>query len=82
MNILGLNKEKIQSMLTDMESEQIVRTISTNDTDKFAQAICAFSNDLSNTSRNGYLLIGVHDDVSGSYTLQHLYYTRWTFCRN
>lgn len=64
MNILGLNKEKIQSMLTDLESEQIERTISTNDTDKFAQAICAFSNDLSNTSRNGYLLIGVYDDGS------------------
>ena len=64
MNILGLNKEKIQSMLTDLESEQIERTISTNDTDKFAQAICAFSNDLSSTSRNGYLLIGVYDDGS------------------
>ena len=64
MNILGLNKEKMQSILTDMESEHIERTTSTNDTDKFAQAICAFSNDLSNTSRNGYLLIGVHDDGS------------------
>lgn len=64
MNILGLNKETIQSMLTDLESEQIERTISTNDTDKFAQAICAFSNDLSSTSRNGYLLIGVYDDGS------------------
>ena len=61
MNIIGLNKEKIYSMLTDLESEQIERTISTTDTDKFAQAICAFSNDLSNTTRNGYLLIGVHD---------------------
>jgi len=64
MNILGLNKEKIQSMLTDLESEQIERTISTTDTDKFAQAICAFSNDLSNSTRSGYLLIGVHDDGS------------------
>lgn len=64
MNILGLNKEKIQSMLTDLESEQIERTISTTDTDKFAQAICAFSNDLSNTLRNGYLLIGVNDNGS------------------
>lgn len=62
MNILGLNREKIQSMLTDLESEQIERTISTTDTDKFAQAICAFSNNLSNSTRSGYLLIGVHDN--------------------
>ncbi len=62
MNDLGLNKEKVQAMLTDLESEQIERTSSTTDTDKFAQAICAFSNDLSNSARNGYLLIGVHDN--------------------
>ena len=62
MSDLGLNKEKVRAMLTDLESEQIERTISTNDTDKFAQAICAFSNDLSKSSRNGYLFIGVHDN--------------------
>ena len=62
MSDFGLNREKVQAMLTDLESEQIERTISTADTDKFAQAICAFSNDLSNTSRNGYLFIGVHDN--------------------
>lgn len=44
-------------MLSDLESKQIERTISTLDKDKFAQAICAFSNDLSNTGSNGYLLI-------------------------
>lgn len=66
MSDIGLNKEKVQAMLIDLESEQIERTISTTDTDKFAQAICAFSNDLANTSRNGYLFIGVHDDGTPS----------------
>jgi len=49
-------------MLTDLESEQIERTTSTTDFNKFAQVICAFSNDLPNTALNGYLLIGVHDN--------------------
>lgn len=64
MNFTELGKEKVDKMLTNLESEQIERTISTADTDKFAQAICAFSNDLSNSARNGYLLIGVNDNGS------------------
>ena len=62
MSQLELTKEKVQALLKDMESEQIERTISKNDTDKFSQAICAFSNDIGKTLRNGYLLIGVHDN--------------------
>jgi len=64
MKLNGLNKAKVQALLTDLESEKIERTTSTKDTDKFAQAVCAFSNDLSNSHKNGYLLIGVHDDGS------------------
>jgi ATP-dependent DNA helicase RecG len=30
--------------------------------DKFCQAICAFSNDISGSGKNGYLIIGVHDN--------------------
>jgi len=35
--------------------------------DKFCQVICAFSNDIAGSGRNGYLIIGVHDngDLSG-----------------
>jgi len=62
VNDLNIPREKLEQMLTDLESEQIERTISTNNTDKFAQAICAFSNDLANSARNGYLLIGVYDN--------------------
>ena len=42
MSVIGLSKETVQAMLTDLESEQIERTTSTTDTTKFAQAICAF----------------------------------------
>ncbi len=30
--------------------------------DKFCQAICAFSNDVSGSEKNGYLIIGAHDN--------------------
>ncbi|MCG8310793.1 MAG: DUF977 family protein [Cytophagales bacterium] len=53
-------------MLTDLESEQIECTTSTSDFNKFAQVVCAFSNDLPNTAQNGYLLIGVNDNGSRS----------------
>lgn len=46
MNNINLTAEKVQKMLTDLESEQIERTISTTDFNKFAQVVCAFSNDL------------------------------------
>jgi ATP-dependent DNA helicase RecG len=44
------------------ESYRVERTISTKDTDKFCQAICAFANDLPKSGMPGYLLIGVSDD--------------------
>jgi ATP-dependent DNA helicase RecG len=42
--------------------DRIERTLSTNDTDKFAKAITAFANDLSVNRKPGYLLIGVDND--------------------
>jgi ATP-dependent DNA helicase RecG len=57
-----ITKEQLKEVLNNFESEQVERTISIKDFDKFAQAICAFSNDLSNTGKKGYLLIGVNDD--------------------
>jgi ATP-dependent DNA helicase RecG len=59
-----LTEADLRKMLQDTESDRVERTISTNNTDKFAQAICAFSNDFSNHRRSGFLLIGVNDDGS------------------
>ena len=56
-----LSKEKIVELINDKESDRIDRTIATDDTDKFAETICAFSNDLANHQKPGYLFIGVHD---------------------
>ena len=56
-----LSNERILELINDKESDRIERTTSTTDTDKFAEAICAFSNDLANHQKPGYLFIGVHD---------------------
>ena len=49
-------------MLSDTESYNIERTESTGNMDKFCQAICAFSNDMSGSGKNGYLIIGTKDN--------------------
>ena len=49
-------------MLSDTESYNIERTESTGNTDKFCQTICAFSNDISGSGKNGYLIIGAKDN--------------------
>jgi ATP-dependent DNA helicase RecG len=56
-----LSKEQLQNLIVDIESDHVERTTSTNDTDKFAEAICAFSNDMAGRKQPGYLLLGVHD---------------------
>ena len=57
-----LNEEQLKELMAEVESDVAERTESTNNTDKFGQAICAFANDLPNHRRPGYLLIGVKDD--------------------
>ncbi len=42
-----ITKDELQGLLNDIESYNIERTTSIMDIDKFCQAICAFSNDLS-----------------------------------
>ncbi|MDR0745027.1 MAG: putative DNA binding domain-containing protein [Mediterranea sp.] len=59
-----IDKDQVEELLKDIENERVERTISTKDTDKFAKAICAFANDLSNKKLPGYLMVGVHDDGS------------------
>ncbi|SJL27354.1 transcriptional regulator [Porphyromonas gingivalis] len=49
-------------MLSDTESYNIERTESTGNMDKFCQAICAFSNDMLGSGKNGYLIIGAKDN--------------------
>lgn len=53
---------QLTALLADLESDRVERTISTSNTDKFAQAVCAFANDFPAHRQPGYLLIGVKDD--------------------
>ncbi len=59
---MDITIEELKALMVDIESDSVERTISITDTDKFGQAICAFSNDLPNNNRPGYLIIGVRDD--------------------
>jgi ATP-dependent DNA helicase RecG len=55
-------EQQLISLLADTESYHVERTTATDDMDKFCQAICAFSNDISGSGKNGYLILGVHDN--------------------
>ena len=50
-----MTKDEIRALLNDLESDRVERTISTTNTDKFGQAICAFANDLPDYRMSGYL---------------------------
>jgi ATP-dependent DNA helicase RecG len=61
-----ITKDQLDKMLPKIEAENIEKTISTTDYNKFGEAICAFANDLPKHNAPGYLLIGVRDDGSRS----------------
>lgn len=59
-----ITKEELKSLLTSDETYRIERTTSTGNMDKFCEAICAFSNDIPNSRKNGYLILGAYDNGS------------------
>jgi ATP-dependent DNA helicase RecG len=59
-----LNEQELRVLLADTESDRAERTVSAQNTDKFSEAICAFSNDFPNHKLPGYLIIGA-DDKTG-----------------
>lgn len=61
---MPLTKDEIRSLLSDIENERVERTISTDNTQKMSEAICSFANDIRNTKKPGYFMIGAHDDGS------------------
>lgn len=62
-----LTDEETKALLEDTEADNVERTVSTNKTDKFCEAICAFANDMPGHGSPGYLLIGA-DDRTGAIT--------------
>ena len=61
-----LTNQDLQEIINSLESDRIEKTISTTNTDKFCEAICAFSNDLPSHKLPGYLIIGVNDNGNRS----------------
>ena len=59
---MSLTPAELLLLLADLESDRIERTVSTTNTEKFSQAVCAFANDFPGHRQPGYLLIGVMDD--------------------
>ena len=57
-----ITKEEIQELLHSTETYRVERTTSTGDMDKFQEAICAFANDLPNSRKKGYLILGAYDN--------------------
>ena len=59
-----ITKDEISALLKSTETYRVEKTISTGNMDKFCEAICAFANDLPDSRKKGYLLIGANDDGS------------------
>ena len=59
-----ISKDELLELLNCTETYRVEKTISTTNMDKFCEAICAFANDMPNSGKCGYLLIGVNDDGS------------------
>lgn len=57
-----ITKEEIQELLHSNETYRVERTTSTGDMDKFQETICAFANDLPNSRKKGYLILGAYDN--------------------
>ena len=57
-----ITKDELQELFVSTETYRIERTVSTTDKDKFGEAVCAFANDMPDSGKPGYLLVGVHDD--------------------
>ena len=57
-----ITKAELQDLLRSTETFRVERTTSTGDMDKFQEAICAFSNDLPNSRKHGYLILGAYDN--------------------
>ena len=57
-----VTKDEVLELLRNTETYRIERTVSTGDMDKFQEAICAFSNDLPDSRKKGYLILGARDN--------------------
>ena len=57
-----MTEQDLYELIANHEADRVELTVSTTDTDKFAEAVCAFANDLPNHRTPGHLIIGVRDN--------------------
>jgi ATP-dependent DNA helicase RecG len=57
-----LNENELLKLIRDMEADNIERTTTTKNTNKFCEAICAFANDFPGHRQTGYLIVGIKDN--------------------
>lgn len=65
-----MNEQELRALIANHEADRVEFTISTTNTDKFSEAVCAFANDLPGHASPGYLVIGVED--SGAFAGIHV----------
>jgi ATP-dependent DNA helicase RecG len=61
-----MDEQELRALIAHHEADRVELTVSTRDTDKFAEAVCAFANDLPGHALPGYLVIGVNDSLGFS----------------
>jgi ATP-dependent DNA helicase RecG len=59
-----ITREELDKLIADIEQDRVEKTISTNDANKFGEAICSFCNDFPAHIKPGYLIVGVNDNGS------------------
>ena len=57
-----ITKDELIDLLGSTETYRVEKTTSTGNMDKFCEAICAFANDLPDSRKKGYLILGAYDD--------------------
>jgi ATP-dependent DNA helicase RecG len=54
-----MTEEELKKIISSHEADRVEFTVSTDNTSKFSEAVCSFSNDLPNHKLPGYLLVGL-----------------------
>lgn len=57
-----MTEPELYALIAEHEADRTEITVSTTNTDKFAEAVCAFANDLPNHGKPGHLIIGIRDN--------------------
>jgi ATP-dependent DNA helicase RecG len=59
-----MTEQELCELIAHHEANRVELTASKTDTDQFAEAVCAFANDLPHHRKPGYLVVGIRDDCT------------------